>query len=242
MRYKFLLILTVLLTGKLFGEEMLFNINYLGIPVVRVTMIDAKGADKGRITVKAKSTGFTNTMTESLDNLYISEYQEDYLTQSYNKNINQSKYKEKSSTSYDQKLFNAKYVNSLKNTLQEYKINDRTRDFFSCLYYLRTRTAETNGVFNLDANKVQWQAKYKLLKKESIRTVLGKTKVLKYKIDFTNLQKKKKENSDMLTNNLVSEYHSLYFWFTDDEKRIPVKAEYDMSPFSVYWNLTEYQP
>ena len=45
----------------------------------------------------------------------------------------------------------------------------------------------------------------------------------------------------MLTNNLVDEGKHLLFWFSDDEKRIPLRAEFNMKPFPVVWELENYE-
>ena len=45
----------------------------------------------------------------------------------------------------------------------------------------------------------------------------------------------------MLTNNLVNDEKSLYFWFTADEQHIPVKAKFAMKPFPVIWKLDSYK-
>jgi len=45
----------------------------------------------------------------------------------------------------------------------------------------------------------------------------------------------------MLTNNLVDEKKELFFWFTDDGRKIPVKAKFTSKPFPVYWTLENYE-
>ena len=79
------------------------------------------------------------------------------------------------------------------------------------------------------------------MKKEKIKTVLGVKNTIKVKLNFKKNGVFSKGKSDILTNNLVSESNSLYFWFTDDELKIPVKAEYSSSPFAVTWLLTNYK-
>lgn len=59
-------------------------------------------------------------------------------------------------------------------------------------------------------------------------------------LTFVQISSGEKENTDMLTNNLVNEEKSLLFWFSDDERHIPLKAKFVMKPFSVLWKLESY--
>jgi len=63
---------------------------------------------------------------------------------------------------------------------------------------------------------------------------------VKVKLTFQKISKGEEENSDMLTNNLVNEKRALYFWLSNDERKIPLKAKFMMKPFSVTWKLENY--
>ena len=213
------------------------SIRYLGFPVVRVKITD----DGNELKVYAKATTIAS-IAAKMDNTYISDYTDDYLSSTFRKIIKQKDYAEDRIIYYDRINMVANresYIN--KDLTKDYPITEISRDFFSALFYLRGKLDESNGHLWLDANSLIWKAPYKIVKKEIIRTTFGKIETIKVKIDFENVNELEKERSDMLTNNLVNDEKSLYFWFTADEQHIPVKAKFEMKPFPVIWKLDSYK-
>lgn len=230
------LLLLVLCVYLLSAETLTLTIHYLGLPVVNVSM-----TDNGRsINVKAKATKIAS-IAAKMDNTYISDYTDNYLPLSYRKIIKQKGYWEDRNTHYDRSSFTAireSFLSDSKN--KKYQIKSESRDFFSALYFLRTVCENDSGELWLDANALIWKANYKLLGKEKISTKIGKIDALKMELTFVQISSGEKENTDMLTNNLVNEEKSLLFWFSDDERHIPLKAKFVMKPFSVLWKLESY--
>lgn len=214
---------------------MRFEIHYLGVNAVNVVF----NVVNKELEVSAHSTGVTEVLSDVLNNHYYISWQNNYLPIEYKKVIQQSKYRENSVVEYDQKALKAEFHDLLKNKQITYSMNNPSRDFFSALYYLRECNKETGYIY-LDANRCLWRTKYEYVKNEKLSTALGKVNTRKMHLTFEKLSSKPKEKSDMLTNNLVNEKNDLYFWFTEDSRNIPVKAEYQRSPFSVYWVLTGY--
>lgn len=219
------------------AENLNLYIKYLGIKMVNVNITDLDN----KIITKAKSVGIAG-MASKMDNEYICSYDFDYLPTNYTKHIKQKDYFEERSTDYlrDKKIAVRTELNS-SNEIVEYKINTLSRDFFSALFYLRTIEDLASGSIWLDANRSIWKAHYKLMGSEKIKTIFGKKAALKVKFSFEKISKLPKENTDMLTNNLVDEGKHLLFWFSDDEKRIPLRAEFNMKPFPVVWELENYE-
>lgn len=220
--------------SSLFAEKMEFSINYLSVSIANVVFYQ----NEKQINVHANSTKITQFLADTIDNSYIIKYEKEFLPISYQKRINQKKFKEESLTEFRHDY--AIYHDLITNQKSNYQSIPNRRDFFSALYYLRKQNLHQNQVFNLDANKNPWICEVEFLKKEKLKTILGKKNTYKVKLNFKKNGQFKKGKSDILTNNLVSESNSLYFWFTDDELQIPVKAEYTSSPFSVTWLLTKY--
>lgn len=217
-------------------EKIKLSIRYLGIPVVNVSMQTSSDS----LIVHAESTALAS-LAADMNNSYMINYENNFLPKTYKKIIEQKDYQENRVTSYNRKEQTAKRVSFIDSTQNvNYPILQHTRDFFSALSYLRHAQKES-GTIILDANKLLWSSKFKLLKTETLKTKIGKIKCDKYLVEFSKLSNKKRERSDMLTNNLVDEEKKLYLWLTKDNKRIPVKAKFQMSPFSVYWHLTEYE-
>ena len=220
----------------LFSEKLDLAIKYLGITAVKVQMVD----NGKQITTHARATGLASIVAQ-LDNYYITEYEENYLPTSYKKIITQKDYLEDRITFYDRENFVAVRNDNILHEKFDYKIHQDSRDFFAALYQLRFIPELDSGYLWLDANKLIWRAKYKLIKKESIKTVLGKKDALVIELDFEKISASDKENTDMLTNNLVDEDKNLIFWISDDDKRIPLKAKFTMKPFAVSWELLKYE-
>lgn len=235
--YKLSFLLFIFFAHHLYSEQYDLAIKYLGISVVNVKISDSNN----KLTVKAKATSIAS-IAAKMDNLYSIEYIDNYLPIMYAKKINQKDYFEDRITTYDRinlKANRTSFLDAGKDC--EYNIVDPIRDFFSSLLYLRNAIDDEQGEIWLDANKLLWKAKYEVMEKETIKCILGKLRTIKVKIDFINVSGGEKERSDMLTNNLVNEERSLYFWFSDDERRIPVKAKFVMKPFPVTWKLKNYK-
>jgi Protein of unknown function (DUF3108) len=233
------LILLLFLCGKslIAIEKIDLTIRYLGLPVVNVVMTDS--GDEIKVTAKATSIA---SIAAKMDNQYISSYTDVYLTSLYHKIVNQKNYEENRIIIYDREGLVAQrtsYILPEKN--KEYPINSESRDFFSALFYLRKLVEiQPQGEIWLDANTMIWKATYKIIETEKIKTELGRMKAIKVKFTFKQISEGEKENSDMLTNNLVTEKRALYLWFSDDERKIPLQAKFMMKPFSVTWRLEKY--
>ena len=118
------------------------------------------------------------------------------------------------------------------------KIAKKNKSKYVYLFNLLEKKDLEDG---LHPNSIGHLEMYKLIKKESIKTVLGKKDALVIELDFEKISTSNKENTDMLTNNLVDEDKNLIFWISDDDKRIPLKAKFTMKPFAVSWELLKYE-
>jgi len=230
-----LLILLLVLCAHLAAETLHLSIRYLGMPVVRVTMTDQDST----LLVTAKATTVA-TIAAKMNNRYEVHYRGSYLGESYKKRIKQKGYQEDREIRYMRDAGTAKRTSRISPSRNRiYPIQSDCRDFFSALYFLRTAKQDA-GSLCLDAVGMMWDVTYKVVKHETIQTALGKVPARKMKMNFSKREDRDTERSDMLTNNLVSD-RTLYFWFSDDDRNIPVKAVFKMSPFSVVWRLDSYE-
>jgi hypothetical protein len=234
MKHKLLLFL--LLTASVLAAERLeLSIRYLGLPVVRVNMTYADST----LQVHAKATTVAS-IAARMNNYYTSIMAEDFLPRMYTKRITQKDYQEDREIIYYRRQGYAERTSRISESRNNtYPIDPTCRDFFSALYYLRTLSQDA-GSFCLDACGLMWDASYSITERSTMNTALGKRKVRKIEMNFAKRGNKDKERSDMLTNNLVSD-RTLFFWLTDDTEAIPVKAVFEMSPFSVVWRLDSYE-
>ena len=239
MRIKIYFFIILLLTAvlNLFSNKISLTIKYLGFNVVYVTMED----NGSELIITARSSALAS-IASGMDNHYSVVYLGDYLPQTYAKIIEQKDYQERRIITYNREEKTAtltSFIDSSRNCT--YAIHPEARDFFSALFYLGKNLNENGGTIWLDAGNLIWQADYEMVKRETVRSYKGKQEALLVKLDFKKISETEKVRSDMLTNNLVSEDNNLYVWFTDDAERIPVKAKFAMSPFSVIWKVTDHE-
>jgi hypothetical protein len=231
-----LMVLLLLWTTSLVAETMNFDIQYLGVAWIKVSMID-----NGRtLDIRARSTGLAQQWAYT-DNRYTIDYLDNYLPAEYRKSIHQKTYREESTARYDRDAGSARYHDTASGTLpRTYRIDPDCRDFFSALYSLRSGSGARELV--LDANGQAWKAIVEPRGTERVSTPWGKVECDRLRISFHKVTPGPSESSDMLTNNLVNEKNTLYFWITRDARHAPVRAEYKLFPFSVVWKLQEYRP
>ena len=236
---KKLLFLAIIIVSysALLCEKLVFKIEYVGISVADVEF----ERTNNNLNIKAQSGSLANFFSISFDNRYNIVFDDEFKPKEYTKTIKQKNFLENSINIYNYDTLKAEYFCSASDIYLHYPIKFNTRDFFSGLYYLR-ETALDNSFF-IDAAGIIWEVQSEVLNTEIIKTKLGKKNVKKVKISFTQADPEKnnlntqKLKSDILTNNLVNEDNVLFFWFTDDEKKIPIKAQYTMSPFNVNWTI-----
>ena len=232
---KLFFILLTLIFFNLQAEKIHLSIRYLGLKVVNIMMEDSEN----KISIYGQSTSLAN-IAAKLDNRYFVEYDSDYLPIKYSKKIAQKNYFEDRITYYNREKSYAEMISFLDSSKScEYEIKPSTRDFFSGLYYLRNQ--EKSGEMWVDANQIIWKITYEFIGKETVNCAIGKVDARIVKITCKKYSDEKPKRSDMLTNNLVNEKNALYFWFTDDEQSIPVKAKYSMKPFPVIWKIESYE-
>jgi len=111
------------------------------------------------------------------------------------------------------------------------------RDLFTALYALRGHSLDDGQIIEslLDLDGEIWTARTTVLGHETTQTDLGICPAIKVLVRFhpMNPDDPKRPESDVMTNNLVREKTKLTFWFSDDDRRLPLRAEYRMAPFSL---------
>ncbi|MCB5251289.1 MAG: DUF3108 domain-containing protein [Candidatus Cloacimonadales bacterium] len=229
-----LIFLFNLLILALSSEEMIFNINYIGIPVSKLEIHDKNNVLK----INAKSTTITNFLSEEINNTYEINYSEDYLPLIYKKQINQVKFRENSITTYKQN--SATYYDSISKIEDFYQTEQDSREIFTALFYIRYLNLKEKQTINIDVNRNLWKVETKFVNYSTLNSPIGKKQCFLIKLSFKKVLYRNDYKSDILSNNLVSDINNLYFWITNDAQRLPLKAKYDMSPFSVIWLLTNY--
>ena len=214
-----------------------FSIRYLGVSVAEVTLTDMydKDNDIGEITVDAASTK-VGAIFFKIDNLYRSSYKDCYQPIRYTKKIKQKGFQMEREIEFDAPNELA-YITNNQEVRTEISSGKTNRDFFSSLLYLTKHSEDSkSGTITTYGNYNFWETKYEKIGEDRVEGNLCD----KYKITFNKTTDYATKRSDVLTNNIVKEDSSLYLWFTKSEERLPIKAEYEMTPFALTWRLNDY--
>jgi hypothetical protein len=155
----------------------------------------------------------------------------------HTKIIDQMNFTEFSQTTYCFVSHRADFIDFETEFMYTYTIKEDTRDIFTALYFLRTKDLKRDTIFSIDAAGKLWIINSRFIGSETIRTNIGRFITSKVEVSFQQYDSKTGLRSDILTNNLVSDSNKLFFWFTDDELSIPVRASYNMRPFNVNWTI-----
>lgn len=238
-------------TNLIRNNRYVFSIRFLGMKVTHVEMTDTMSNNMGCIEVHALSTRLGSLLFR-IDNLYVSKYKDEYVIERYEKFIDQKNYTLKKETLFDTesneietwidgkktvntfKLSSSDYSGQIK---EEHSLTD-IRNFFTTLLHLKNYLEDKErGTLSLYANNNIWQASIEEIGKDRV----ARRESVKYRIDFSQQTQRDLHRSDILTNNIFKDGSTLYLWLSADSDRLPLRAEYEASPVSVFWVLESYQ-
>jgi hypothetical protein len=234
----FLILLSFLSLGNLYGETYQYKITCLGIRVVDINISNYFNKVNGILQVNADSHLITSIFPY-VHNTYLTHYEDGFLPKTYEKHIDQKKYTENRICTYNRENKSAILYDRLKEENIKYQIMPESRDFFSALLYIANHLEQKDDIW-LDANRLIWKASYEIEGRDVLKTSLGKLPAVRIKMRFHKVSTEPKENTDMLTNQLVNEDNTLYLWISDDERHLPLKAKYERKPFPVYWEILKF--
>lgn len=231
------------------GERLTFDVKAMGIKAVDV-VFEVIGKDTLKdfpvyhIRCTTQTIPIFSKLIYNVNNVYeVYVDQETLLPRNFSRKIRQGK-----EDHYDQDIYfwiekNAAYYD--KNYAM--KIPDATFEFFSAFYYLRQRADLSIGdTLRLDAlsDKSLWQIDIVAEAKETIEVSDEEYETVRYKFDFsTDEDEKSLENRppDLFLKNIFGGDGTAHLWLSDDEKRIPVKAEFKRSPYTLSLILKKYE-
>ncbi len=221
-------------------ERLNITISYLSLPTV-TAKIDLEKRDSIQIiSAKASSKGIVNAIYK-IDNKYISICDLSFLPITYEKEISQRNFQEKKIVKFKSDKSIAKTIDLINENEISYPILGHTYDIFSLLFEIRNLLPIEDSSFYCLANYNIWNVQIKFSGKEFLEFKNKKKECLKYVMKFEKrFDNKINSRTDILTGNLFKKKSRLIFWFSDDEYHIPLKAQYVMFPFSLYWISNEY--
>jgi len=199
---------------KPFREKLYFELYWLGIYVGNATFEAVQSNGELKITSQAHSTPFVSTFYK------VEDYAESTLVNGvpvhFRITQHEGKYRSNKETIFDKNGKKVTFINHLKETMEEHTMEGRDPwDVISAFYYLRTNSMETGKKISLsvfDSNKFL-TAEVTVVGREQIEDAdqrMIDTVIVKPVLHSDGLFKNK---------------GTILVWFTDDEKRLPVRME-----------------
>lgn len=218
-------------TAFTYGEKLKYKVYYGiingGIAEFEVANkpVKVNNRDSYHIKVFGKSTGIVDAMFKVKDQFESYVDVDAIIPWKATKNVREGNYK-----SIDVVLFDhteGVASSSLKGKLE---VAEATQDIASAIYYARTTNmtnAQPGDVFpvNFYMDGKNYALRFKFVKRETIKTDLGTFKTLKVKPQL--LEGRVFKDSDALT-----------LWVTDDENKVPIRAESEIFVGSIKMDLS----
>lgn len=194
-------------------ENLSYDIYWLGIYVGNAVIEAVNDQGTLRITSRINSTPFISTFYTVED--YAESLIRDGRSIHFRIKQREGRYKSDKETIFDVSNKKVIYFDYLKNKKKEYDIDSVIWDVISGFYYLRTLPLVIGKVIYIDifdSNKLL-KAEVSVLRKEKVKVSgIGEVATVVVK-------------PDLKSEGLFHRKGDIFIWFTDDEKRIPVKVE-----------------
>jgi hypothetical protein len=217
------------------GERLTFEVTFLNIPVVRaeweVTEVGFSGDEAViHLAVVGRSTPFYSLLYP------VNNHYDAYFTWPSAHTLKYTRCISEPGVDLQRTI---RYQNGLAMTegADPRPVPGGIRDLFTSLYALRGEPLYDGQIIEstLDLDGQMWVARTTVLGRETTKTHLGSHNAIKVLVRFhpQSQEDHQRPESDVMTNNLVREKTKLTFWFSDDERHLPLRAEYRMAPFSL---------
>lgn len=220
-------------TAFTYGEKLKYKV-YYGIISggtadfeVAPEPVKIKDRNAYHIKVFGRSTGMVDMMFKVKDQFESFMDEEALIPWKATKNVREGGYK-----ALDLVLFDHEKGMASSHQKGKLEIAERTQDIASAIYYARSTdmtNAKVGDVFpvNFYMDGKNYQLRFRFEGRETIKTDLGTFRTLKVK-------------PQLLEGRVFKDSEALTLWVTDDENKVPVRAESDIFVGSVKVDLDSY--
>jgi len=223
-----------------FGEQLVFKMNYLNLSVatLQFQIIDTV-QNSYHLKIHARASR-TARLLFKLDNVYETFFDRTtFLPGRAIKKIHQKNIQHDLTINYDQQQNRASIGDSI-----SWFIPADCYDYFSLLYLLRSRELNAGDSlhYHLDSEFLISQVAVKVLpEREVIQVPAGKFESIKLAVKFSAVSHQPRPwKTDLLTNRLAKPGSRLLIWFSNDQKRLPLKISYQQSALKTHIVLKSY--
>jgi hypothetical protein len=213
------------------GETLDYTITWLKVTggSARMTIAPLQGKDHYRITSIAKSSrGFR--LFRFRDEIETVVTRDEFSTVSYQKKLDERGEKKQESTVIDPEGNVLRNKSSWNNKPRRFKVQNPVLDPISVIYYLRTVDLSPGKVYELRllADGKRYNVHVKVTRREILQTDTGtfKTVVVEPIMEAAGIEREEK----------------LYIWYTDDERRLPIRIRTDVKVGSITATLKAVTP
>jgi len=218
------------------GEKLTYSISWSNIVEAGTAVMEVNeeqmpgGRTAYHFTSTARSAGIVHSFYKVADRIDSLVDSETLSSLSFHLDQSHGKRKKKRDMTFNHKERTV-VVRSEVN-VATYPVPAGTQDALSALYYLRTIEDLANGktvTFDVHDEDKTWKVDVQVLGRETITTVLGKTNTIKLRTypKYEGVFQHKGE---------------IYFWLTDDARRIPVLMKSIISIGSIVSTLADLKP
>ncbi|MBJ6723343.1 DUF3108 domain-containing protein [Geomonas sp. Red875] len=197
------------------AEKFVYDVHWGAIKAgIAVQEVTPQG-DELRIVNTIRSNGFVSTffsIDDRQESIMSREENRFGLPRLFKENIKEGKYRARKEARFNHANLTAESTDLLHQTEKADPITARTYDSLSSIYFIRSCDLEPRRsiTFDLYDFKHLWKTEVRVIKREEVKTPLGKFKTVMV-------------TSQLRSNGSTSKVGNTTFWFTDDSRRIPVK-------------------
>ncbi len=215
------------------GEHLVYEVSYFGITAGYITLdYNGEREENGRIimefTGKAETSKFFSTFYSVKDIIRLYMVKDTFRPLKVELDLKEGRKKRIEEITYDFEKKECIYSKKGKTYITQ--ISDKTQDSFAALYYYRTfNPLVSNPVsFEVYGSKKVWTLEANIINRELLKTPVGEFNsfVVKPETRFEGVLQAKGD---------------VYMWFSDDDKRLPLKFEAKIKLGTLQGILVEYK-
>lgn len=215
------------------GEHLVYEISYFGITAGYITLdYNGEREDNGKIIMEftgtAETSGFFSTFFRVKDIIRLYMDKNTFRPLKVELNLREGRRKRTEEIIYDFEKKECNYFR--KGKVYTTQIPEDIQDSFASLYYYRMFLSDENNMvsFNVYGSKRVWTLEAGIINREVLKTPVGNFNsfVVKPQTRFEGVLQAKGD---------------VYMWFSDDDKRLPLKFEAKIKLGTLHGVLVEYK-
>ena len=210
-------------------ERLVFDVSWKGVKAGSAVQTVTAQGDRITIVNTIRSSGLVSaffSIDDRIESVLSRGARGEGRPILYRENIKEGKRSTRKEARFNFSSLTVNSTDFLNQTEKKDSISVRTYDRLSSIYLIRSSNLEPGQsiFFHIYDFKRLWDAEVRVVKREEIRTPLGKFKTLMV-------------TSQLSSNGVPAKAGNSTFWFTDDSRRIPVRIRTRLKVGEITLNL-----